>query len=113
ALSGRATAVTDRELLARVLSNIVSNAVRHAAAKVSVEVRQDASSASVIVCDDGPGIPQEVLAAGFMPFIKGRGSRGAGLGLSIARRAAAILGGSLVAENPSGGGARVTLSIPA
>lgn len=113
ALSGRATAVTDRELLARVLSNIVSNAVRHAASKVSVEVRQDASSASVIVCDDGPGFPQEVLSAGFMPFIKGRGSQGAGLGLSIARRAAAILGGSLVAENPSGGGARVTLSIPA
>lgn len=111
-LTGHALVKTDRELLARVLSNLVSNAVRHASSNVSVEIRPGLSSVSVLVCDDGPGFPQAILSAGFIPFMKGRESQGVGLGLSIARRAASIVGGDVSAENLSGGGARVTLTIP-
>lgn len=112
-LSGNALVKTDRKLIARVLSNIVSNAIGHAASKVSIVMERGASLVSIVVRDDGPGFPQAVLSAGFTPFIKGRESQGVGLGLSIACRAASILGGSLVADNPPDGGARVTLSIPA
>jgi signal transduction histidine kinase len=111
-LAGQALVKTDRELLARVLSNIVSNAVRHASSNVSIEIRPCLSSVSVAVCDDGPGFPSAILSAGFIPFMKGRESQGVGLGLSIARRAATIIGGDVSAENLSRGGARVTLTIP-
>jgi signal transduction histidine kinase len=111
-VAGHALVRTDRELLARVLSNLVSNAFRHASSKVSVEIGSFSSSVSVTVCDDGPGFPQAILSAGFIPFMKGRDSQGVGLGLSIARRAASIAGGEVSAENLPGGGARVTLKIP-
>jgi len=111
-LAGQAIVGTDRELLARILSNLVSNAVRHASSKVSVEIGSSSSTVSVSVIDDGPGFPQAILSSGFAPFTKGRESRGVGLGLSIARRAASIVGGEVSAENLSGGGAKVTLTIP-
>lgn len=111
-VAGRALVKTDRELMARVLSNLVSNAFSHASSKVSVEINPSPSSVSVTVCDDGPGFPQAILSAGFIPFMKGRDSQGVGLGLSIARRAASIVGGGVSAENLPGGGARVTLTVP-
>lgn len=111
-ISGHALVRTDRELLARVLSNLVSNAVRHASSKVSVEIRPALTCLSVIVLDDGPGFPSAILSAGFIPFMKGRESQGVGLGLSIARRAASIIGGEILAGNTPEGGARITLSIP-
>lgn len=111
-LTGHAVVMTDRALLARVLSNLVSNAVRHASSMVSMLIEPALSSVSVIVCDDGPGFPQAILSAGFIPFMKGRESHGVGLGLSIARRAASIIGGEILAENIPESGARITLIIP-
>jgi signal transduction histidine kinase len=78
-------------VLARALSNIVDNAVKHGSA-VTVSLRVLGGSALAIeVCDDGPGIPPPLREKVFDPFFKGDAARSAvvrsgfGLGLSIAR----------------------------
>ncbi len=112
-LMGGATVRTDRGMVARVLSNLVSNAVRHAAARVEVSVCSSPGEVAVTVQDDGPGFPQSVLSGGFAPFLRGRESHGVGLGMSIAIRAASLIDGEILAENAPEGGARVTLVIRA
>ncbi len=111
-VSGEAEAVSDRGLLFRILENLLSNAARHADSQVRVEVGRRGADAFVRVRDDGPGFPPAILSSGFAPFVKGGDSRGAGLGMSIALRASALIGGSLAAENPPEGGAMVTLTVP-
>ncbi len=112
ALTGEASVTTDREMVVRVLSNLLSNAVRHASTRVEVEISGSATAVKIQVSDDGPGFPPGILSAGFIPFMKGGNSQGVGLGMSIAKRAASIIGGEILAENTAQGGARVTLVIP-
>lgn len=111
-ISGNAVVETDRKLLTRALSNMVSNAFRYATATVELEVRRSRDGVSISVLDDGPGFPGSILARAFEPFNKGRESRGTGLGLSIARRIASLLGGDITAGNRPEGGARITLTVP-
>ncbi len=111
-LTGEASVTTDREMVVRVLSNLLSNAVRHASTRVEVEIAGSATAVKIQVSDDGPGFPPGILSAGFIPFMKGGNSQGVGLGMSIAKRAASIIGGEILAENTAQGGARVTLVIP-
>ena len=69
----------------------------------------------VQVADDGVGIPAEALPHIFERLYKGdasRGSRGSGLGLSIARQLALCMGGSLTAASTPGKGAVFTLQFP-
>ena len=70
------------------------------------------------VDDEGPGVPRDAREAIFEPFARLPGSRtradsGSGLGLAIARRLAELHGGTLVATDAPGGGARFVLTIPA
>ena len=67
------------------------------------------------VRDHGPGIPKAQLDWIFDRFARGsvgRGVEGSGLGLSIVAAIAEAHGGRAYAQNPSGGGARVVISIP-
>ncbi|MEV0351349.1 HAMP domain-containing sensor histidine kinase [Nonomuraea sp. NPDC050680] len=92
-----------RAHLARLVTNLVDNAVRHAAAVVRVRVRQEDGQAVLQVLDDGPGIPVEQREAVFDRFTRldearARDVGGAGLGLPIARDIALLHGGTLLAE---------------
>ncbi|MEV6157215.1 HAMP domain-containing sensor histidine kinase [Nonomuraea sp. NPDC052129] len=92
-----------RAHLARLVTNLVDNAVRHAAAVVRVRVRQEDGQAVLQVLDDGPGIPVGQREAVFDRFTRldearARDVGGAGLGLPIARDIALLHGGTLVAE---------------
>ncbi|MDE2511082.1 MAG: HAMP domain-containing histidine kinase, partial [Elusimicrobia bacterium] len=104
--------------LERVIMNLLGNAaqVLPAGGRVTLRVRlspQDAGRAEVVVEDDGPGIPADVLPRLFQPFATSRpGAGGTGLGLFVSRAAARRLGGDLLAENSPGGGARFTLRLP-
>jgi signal transduction histidine kinase len=78
-------------VLARAISNVVDNAVKHGAV-VTVSLRLvDDRAAEIDVGDDGPGIPPALRDKVFDPFFKGdtarsaAGRSGFGLGLSIAR----------------------------
>jgi two-component system OmpR family sensor kinase len=98
----------------QAVENLVDNAVRHSPAGAAVRVsafRED-GRVRIRVDDAGPGFAPSELATAFDPFA-GAGDGGAGLGLAIVRAVADSHGGDVVAENPPGGGARVTLTLRA
>jgi PAS domain S-box-containing protein len=105
--------------LTQVMWNLLSNALKYSPPGAPVVVRMRRGDGGVIleVSDSGPGIPVEALPHVFEPFWKGQGNEqrgsGLGLGLSIARRLAALHGGHLTAESRSGQGASFRLFIPA
>ena len=90
---------TDPALLGQALLNLVRNAVEAIPAAQPGEVRIEASACegggmSIVVADDGPGIPEGVMARLFEPFHTTKAS-GTGLGLAITRKLVQSLGGSL------------------
>ena len=105
--------------LTQVMWNLLSNALKYSPPGSPVVVRMRRGDGAVIlqVSDSGPGIPAEALPHVFEPFWKGEGNEqrgsGLGLGLSIARRLAALHGGHLTAESRNGQGTTFCLFIPA
>ena len=100
--------------LREVLTNLVSNAVRHAGSPGSVELGAAAVDGWVElrVVDSGAGIDPEVLPRVFERFAKDPASPGFGLGLAIARGLVEAHGGTLVAASEVGEGATMTVRIP-
>ena len=103
----------DPDLLRRLLGNALDNAVRaagpHGRVRLAadLETRSDGERLTLVVEDDGPGLPVEVLESLFEPFVTTRPD-GIGLGLSIMKEICILHGGDVKVENPDGGGARVT-----
>jgi signal transduction histidine kinase len=107
----------DRLQLARLLTNLMDNAERHAARAVTVSVRRQGDEAVLEVSDDGPGIPPDQREVVFQRFTRLDAARnkdtgGTGLGLAIAREIAEQHGGTLTLED-SEQGARFVARIPA
>lgn len=113
------TAMADGERLARVIQNLVRNAVRHVpeGGMVRVAVAAEPSAAVVSVSDTGGGIPSEDLPHVFERFYRGESSRnrdsgGAGLGLAMAKEFVEAMGGAISVVSPPGEGATFTVSLP-
>ncbi|RLU82308.1 two-component sensor histidine kinase [Streptomyces griseocarneus] len=105
--------------LERLLANLVDNALRHAAGRVTVGAHLAAGGTEAVleVADDGPGIPRERREQVFERFVRldaarDRESGGSGLGLAIAREIALAHGGSLVAGEAEAGGALLVARFP-
>lgn len=100
----------------QVVSNLVDNAIRVMPEGGSITLSATAAGGvlSMTVADDGPGIRPDLLPTVFERFTKSAGSRGSGLGLSIARAIVTAHGGSIAAEsNPSAArGTTIRISIP-
>lgn len=101
----------------RLLGNIVSNALRYAN-KVHVHARHSAKWLTIVVDDDGPGIPERSRDDVFKPFFRLDEARnldasGTGLGLAIARDIARSHGGNVTLSDSPMGGLRATVRIPA
>ncbi|WP_405648510.1 ATP-binding protein [Streptomyces sp. NBC_00019] len=96
---------TDRRRLERVLGNLVANAHRHGRGPVSLTV----DGPVVIVRDHGDGFPEYLVEHGPQRFRTEGGSKGHGLGLTIALGQAEVLGARLSFSNAAGGGAVATL----
>jgi signal transduction histidine kinase len=92
------------EALARLLTNLVANALRFAESRVRVDLSPSEGGFTLSVSDDGPGIPEAEREAVFEPFHRVRGSgAGTGLGLAIVRDVARLHGGrAFVREGTSG-----------
>jgi signal transduction histidine kinase len=112
----------DQDALARLLVNLLDNAVRHAASRVCASVREDGRWAVLTVTDDGPGIPAEDAERVFRRFARlddararagddSAGEEGAGLGLAIVRSTAQAHGGS-VSLGDAGPGLRAVVRLP-
>ncbi|QKG21464.1 sensor histidine kinase [Actinomadura verrucosospora] len=106
------------EQLVRLLTNLLDNAERHARTRIWVTAARDGPDAVLEVRDDGSGIPPEDRERIFWRFQRlaegrRRDKGGTGLGLTISRDIARAHGGTLVAADNEGGGARFVLRIPA
>ena len=107
----------DRDRLAQVLGNLLGNAVKFTPERgaIQVEVRPREREVYFTVRDSGPGIPEADLKNVFTPYwqAKKTAHMGAGLGLAIVRGIVEAHGGRVWAENPPGGGAMFTFTVPA
>jgi signal transduction histidine kinase len=110
--------VVDGRLLGlkRAFTNLVGNAVRFGSV-VTVSATMSGRSITVIVKDDGPGIPEDQLAAVLEPFVRLEDSRnretgGVGLGLTIAKNHIEADGGTLSLSNRPDGGLCVAATLP-
>ncbi len=109
---------TDPVLLERILHNLLSNAVRYTVrGTVAVKVRVRNSRAEVLVADTGVGIARAQREQAFQEFVQlgadeRQHERGLGLGLSIVRRLASLLGIGLVLRSKPGRGSIFKLNLP-
>ena len=104
----------DAGLLARVVENVVANALRHTDGPVEVAGEADGARARIRVVDHGPGIPAERHHEVFEPFqrLGDRGtSRGSGLGLAVARGFVEAVGARIELDDTPGGGLTVVVSL--
>jgi two-component system, OmpR family, sensor kinase len=112
--AGKLAARFDSRLFGRALRNVLENAVRvgaGAGGEVRVAVESTPETLSVVVSDQGPGVPDRDLARIFDPYFSTHAG-GTGLGLPIARRIVEEHGGRVAARNRPGGGFEVTITIP-
>jgi signal transduction histidine kinase len=102
--------------LARIVQNLLDNALAYTAGTIDVRTGVRGGQAMVEICDDGPGIAPEHLARIFEPFYRVRSDatapRGSGLGLAIAQRLAAGIGGTIRVRTSPGAGACFRLLMP-
>jgi signal transduction histidine kinase len=117
AVAGRAVVSGRAGDLERAISNVVDNAIRHARTTVRVSVGSDHGSVSVVVEDDGPGIPAVDAERIFERFARLDAARkvddgGTGLGLSIARDIVERHAGTVVVDTSFEHGARLVITLP-
>jgi heavy metal sensor kinase len=102
--------------LEQALSNLIANAIRYGAGNVEIAWRRKGAAIVISVADRGPGFTDDLLDHATVRFARGNGRRnaaGAGLGLAIVESIADAHGGSVSVANRDGGGAAVTIAIPA
>jgi signal transduction histidine kinase len=110
----------DPDRVRQILLNLVMNAVKYtpaAGGTIALSCSVVDETVCAHVTDTGPGIPEELLASIFEPFVQltaGLTDRrgGVGLGLPISRDLAHAMRGSLTVTSSVGGGSRFTLTLP-
>lgn len=110
--------VGDRAKIQRILLNLAGNAVKFTSSgKVTLDVALVRDRLRFTVTDTGPGIPREICAGLFAPFVQHffPGTRqpvGTGLGLAICKRLADALGAEIGVESREGHGSSFWLECP-
>ena len=113
--------VGDRDALAQIILNLISNAEKYGGGEILVRVRRQETPGGALGCvdvlDRGPGIPPKQVEAIFLPFHRlhdslSSGIPGSGLGLTLARRMARAHRGNITYAARAGGGSCFTLALP-
>jgi signal transduction histidine kinase/ActR/RegA family two-component response regulator len=109
----------DRQRLAQILVNLISNAVKynHRDGRITIScTAEGAGQASIVVSDTGPGLAPDDLERIFVAFERLGAERtvveGTGIGLPLARALTEAMGGHLTASSVLGQGAAFTVSLP-
>lgn len=119
-VTGAATVIGDRLLVQRAITNLMSNAIRHARAnsKVNLLIAMENENTTLAVANEGDGIAPPHLERIFDRFYRIDSARarldgGAGLGLAIVRSIMSAHGGRVNVQSLMGGRTTFTLSFPA
>jgi len=112
--SGSMEIHADAALLHRMVANLLDNELNHLPANctLTIQLRGEENSVSMILEDDGLGFDSEMLLHLFERRVKGRDSSGHGLGLAFVDAVARAHGGSVAASNRESRGARITVTLP-
>jgi signal transduction histidine kinase len=112
--AGAVKVFADPALLHRVIANLLDNELKHlpASCLICVSVRADDHMGTLTVEDDGPGFDPEIGRHLFERRVKGRASRGHGLGLAFVEAVVRVHGGTVTAANRPEGGAQLVVSLP-
>lgn len=103
--------------LTSAFTNIIENAARYAKKTLKITEQDSEDSVTIIIEDDGPGIPDNQKVLALQPFVRLDEARrestgGTGLGLSIAQTAIENHGGQIFLENSELGGLKVRVVLP-
>jgi signal transduction histidine kinase len=109
---GLPSITVDPDKFTQVVTNLVENAVRHGEGTVSVAVGGGADAVTLVVEDEGEGIPVELRRRVFTKFWKGGRSGGSGLGLYLVGGLVRAHGGTVTVTDAAGGGARIETTWP-
>ncbi|MEQ8226831.1 MAG: MHYT domain-containing protein [Rhodospirillales bacterium] len=116
----------DKQSFRQIMLNLTTNSISHGGEGVNVEIRIDSDLvngfAKVLITDNGPGIPEDMLSAVGQPFLKAKAAyqysetqgavKGAGLGLYIVNRLMVLNGGKLELISEPGSGTTATTYWP-
>jgi signal transduction histidine kinase len=102
-----------QDTLARILSNIINNAIEALGNEGSIEIEltESARHLSIVIQDDGPGMSQDTLHKALNAHHSHGKKDGHGLGLKHAQEQLAKFGGSLAINSEVGNGTRVTIKV--
>ena len=106
---------TSSEVVQRILKPLLANAGRYASSRISVRAHRHHETVTIVVADDGPGVPADFRAGAFEPGSRadaGDEHPGPGLGLALARRLARSCGGDISLQD-SQIGAAFSVVLPA
>jgi signal transduction histidine kinase len=111
---GAVKVLADAALLHRVIANLLDNELKHLPASCTVYVflQADQEMATLTLEDDGPGFDSGLQRHLFERRVKGRESRGHGLGLAFVEAVVRVHGGAVSASNRNEGGARLSICLP-
>lgn len=113
--SDATTVRVDRDRMARVLDNLLANAIRHTPSGGTIRLiaRASGDHLELLVEDSGSGIPANLLPRLFQRYTRGEDAADRnGLGLAVAQEIVLAHGGTIAAENCAEGGARIRILLP-
>ena len=111
----------DREAMLQVLINLLDNSMKfgrdESQRRITIRVRAEKNRVLIKVSDTGPGIPPQALKRIFEDFYRvddslTRNTRGTGIGLALVKKFVSAMGGAVSAENNTGPGCTITISLP-
>ena len=117
-VASSATVVSDAVILERIIANLVANAIRYTPrGRISLGCRRRQHALTIQVCDTGIGIPNEKISEIFHEFVQLTNperdrTKGLGLGLSIVKRSADLLGHRIDVKSRPGKGSCFSITVP-
>ncbi|HTC69030.1 MAG TPA: ATP-binding protein [Acidothermaceae bacterium] len=102
----------DPDKLDQILANLVDNAIRHGAGKVTITLAPDGDGLTLTVSDHGEGVADEIRNLVFRRFWRAGRRGGTGLGLYIVKGLVVAHGGEVGVADAPGGGAAFRVALP-